>query len=374
MKRKIIYLLIIYALFNVNYKAKADLQEYSFTYSSSNESQQQSQNNTASQQNDAVYGFAPAKSVFQPENNYNTQSAPNNNSTNMSGFAPAKSVFDPIPQNSQYSRSGNTSSGTGTVPVRKSVQKTTNFTKEINKPGVKRYTSPSYTTPKKAVAVMPKKGRSSVTTANYANSTLEYYYYIPSSLVERKNKPYPLIVWVPGLDGDGESSLPEQFYKLADTKGYAILTPTFKFDEQNFEKRTSYQFPQAWSGQALLKILEKEKSNGLNYSKLYLAGFSAGGQFVSRFSFMKPEMVSACAILSSGARVKPEKNNGVKYFVGIGTMDDKYRRENAEIFNDAAQKLNIPIEYRQYYMEHDTNEEEMNDVAEFFEKVRNNSL
>lgn len=208
-----------------------------------------------------------------------------------------------------------------------------------------------------------------VSTTNSTNLTAKFYYYIPSRLINA-TEPYPLIVTVPGMDCDGRDAVYEELKNLADTKGYAILAPTFKHNENDFNQQKSYQYPAAWSGAALNNMLDRAKSNGLNYSKLYLVGFSAGGQFVSRYSLLYPDRVAACAILSSGARVKPTLKTNVKYFIGIGTGDIDYRKENAEIFYRAALNLGIPVVYQKYNMDHTTSSAEINDVVNFIENVR----
>ena len=220
----------------------------------------------------------------------------------------------------------------------------------------------------------PKKVTTTMTTTNSANPNVKFMYYIPAKAVQNPDMAIPVIVYVPGLDSDGEECLPWSFYGFADENNFGILTPTFKFDNEDFENEKSYQYPAAWSGQALIRMLNKAKRGGLNYSKLYLVGFSAGAQFSSRFSLIYPEMVEACAILASGARVKPEKKTDVKYFIGIGTMDDEFRLKNAEIFVDAARNLGIPLEYKQYMAGHETPDEEYQDVLNFFKRVHNNSF
>ena len=213
-----------------------------------------------------------------------------------------------------------------------------------------------------------------IETDNETNKKLKFYYYIPKELVN-STKPYPLIIWVPGLDGDGQESIPPEFYELADRSGYAILSPSFRFNQDDHNKMHSYQFPAVWSGKALINMIYKARENGLNPSKLYMAGFSAGAQFVSRFSLLKPNIVKACAILSSGGDVVPNENvKNVKYFYGIGTKDETFRINNAENFTKTAQKLGMNVEYKKYDFDHRTTEQEMQDVAAFFENVKNDNL
>jgi len=184
-------------------------------------------------------------------------------------------------------------------------------------------------------------------------------------------EPASVIVWAARLNTDSIGTLHPFLKELAEREGFAVIAASFKHNENDFNKRASSQYPAAWSGKALLDMLKIAKTKGLNPGKFYLAGFSAGGQFVSRFSFLYPQKTAACAIFSSGARVKPETNQGVKYFYGVGVNDDDYHKENAEIFNKAALELGIPIVYNQYQTGHDTTNEEIEDKVRFFEQVKN---
>lgn len=209
-------------------------------------------------------------------------------------------------------------------------------------------------------------------TSNAANSTIKYMYYIPKGVVNSKDK-YPVIVYVPGLDGDGEEGLHSSIYDFAEENNIGILTPTFKFNEEDFNRNKAYQYPNAWSGKALIKMMKKAKKNGLNYSKLYLMGFSAGAQFTSRFSLLYPKLVQACAFMASGGKVVPKRKTNVKYFVGIGTMDDSFRLDNAQNFYNKAKKLGISVEYRTYPIGHEESEEEIKDILNFFKEVQTSS-
>lgn len=322
MRKRNIILLLCILLLSVE-SAKAELQEYSLnSMQGNNNSYSNSNTSSQTQQPQSYGGFAPAQ-------------------------RPAWQTQSMLPKTN-----------------------TTNYSYNSQKPAV---TKPQSNQPQKQIYTEPVKRVEYISSQNPSNSNIKYYYYIPASL-RGQTTAYPVIIWVPGLDGDGQESIDEKLYNLADTKGFAILSPTFKFNEEDFKQSKSYQYPQAWSGDALIRMLNQAKNNGLNYSKLYMVGFSAGAQFSSRFSFMRPDMVAACALLSSGARVKPDKKTGVKYFIGIGSMDTEYRLENAEIFNKAANALNIPIIYKKYDMDHTTNEQEFNDVADFFDKVKTNKF
>lgn len=219
----------------------------------------------------------------------------------------------------------------------------------------------------------PIKARDYIQTTNLTNLNVKFMYYIPKNLVN-STKPFPVIVYVPGLDGDGEDCLRQEVYDFADTNGFGILTPSFKYNEEDFRNNKAYQYPNVWSGNALIRMLKKAQLKGLNYSKIYLMGFSAGAQFTSRFSLLYPDMVQACAFMASGAKVVPTSRTNVKYFVGIGSMDDKLRLDNAQAFYNEARKLGISVEYKTYPIGHEESDQEISDVLNFFKRVKNSSF
>lgn len=91
-------------------------------------------------------------------------------------------------------------------------------------------------------------------------------------------------------------SLP--FKEFAERERFVILAPSFTWDQANWNDGKSYQYPEAWSGAALVAILDRfQQARGISISKLYLFGFSAGAQFAVRFALLRPELCAACAAL-----------------------------------------------------------------------------
>lgn len=87
------------------------------------------------------------------------------------------------------------------------------------------------------------------------------------------------------------------FDELADKHSLFLLSPSFR--------DRSYWEPEAWSGEALLKaIAELEKLYQLTPQKIYLYGYSAGGQCATLFANWLPERVSAWGAHACG--VYPE--------------------------------------------------------------------
>ncbi|MFC1658557.1 alpha/beta hydrolase [Candidatus Omnitrophota bacterium] len=221
-----------------------------------------------------------------------------------------------------------------------------------------------------AEAVEPVEGIDFVSTNNDANRTLEFYYYIPAQVMEDKSQTYPLLVCMPGLSGNGESFVTTVFKEFAEKEGFVILAPSFKYDQTRQGSQTGYQFPDVWSGDALINIVEKLKEQQeIFLSKYYLFGFSAGAQFVLRFAFWRPELCAACAAHASGATVIPFRKVDVKFFVSVGS-EDTSSIEKTENFYNLAKTVGVDAIYRQYPGGHSLSNQQIQDSLYFFKRLR----
>lgn len=212
------------------------------------------------------------------------------------------------------------------------------------------------------------EGRDFVSTDNYANPHLEYYFYIPQAVIENKSRAYSLLVMVPGLSGRGEQFVTHEFKEFAEREGFVILAPSFMYDEQNWNAKRSYQFPEVWSGSALLEIIDKLKAkNNLKISKCYLFGFSAGAQFALRFCLWRPDLCAACAAHAGGGTIQPTRKIYVKFFVTAGTQDtDRLRK--AQGFYNAAVACGIDVTFKEYLTGHSLTPAQIQDSLEFFKR------
>ncbi len=210
--------------------------------------------------------------------------------------------------------------------------------------------------------------RDFISTDNYTNSRLEYYSYIPQAVIENKSMAYSLLVMVPGLSGRGEQFVTYEFKEFAEREGFIILAPSFMYDEQNWSAKRSYQFPEAWSGNALLEIIDKLKAkNDLKIAKCYLFGFSAGAQFALRFCFWRPDLCAACAAHAGGGTIQPNRKIYVNFFITAGTQDTD-RLEKAQGFYNAALACGIDVTFKEYPTGHSLTPAQIQDSLEFFKK------
>ncbi|MBU4478750.1 MAG: hypothetical protein KKH34_06670 [Candidatus Omnitrophica bacterium] len=217
------------------------------------------------------------------------------------------------------------------------------------------------------VAIAEEEGEYFITTSNYANRQLHYYYYIPNSVNSSIANKYDILAMVPGLSGSGRSFVDDQVRQFAQEHQLVIIAPSFIFDSENFEGKKSYQYPSVWSGQAFLNILRDfEQKSGLQLDRMYLCGHSAGAQFVLRFALWKPEKCIACAAHASGGRVRLESYNKVKFFITIGNQDIESRKKIAQTFFSEAEAKNIKVVYKEYNTGHGLLPEQLTDSLDFF--------
>lgn len=209
-------------------------------------------------------------------------------------------------------------------------------------------------------------GIDTIPTDNYANTSLEYYYYIPRSVMESSREPHPVFVVVPGLSGRGDQFVSQEFKKFADSEAMVIVAPSFVWDESNWDSGQSYQYPAAWSGNALLRIIDQvEEKAGITTSRFYLFGFSAGAQFALRFCLWKPEQCIACAAHAGGGSAVPDRKVDVRFFVTVGTQDTS-RKEIVQAFYNTARSLGIAVEYKEYNTGHSLTSGQIEDSLRFY--------
>ena len=180
---------------------------------------------------------------------------------------------------------------------------------------------------------------------------VHYDLYLPKSSTSEK---LPVLICVGGLpiiDGkyvhsDATECSGEAWETFADTHGLAILGLGFLFDETQWKGNKSYQHPKAWSGKALMEILNKLAiSDNLDPNNLYLFGISAGAQFSVRFAFYQPDAVKAVAAHAAGGYDKPKKKINTRFLITVGSEDNKdiSRVDWAKFFVERATKLGIYV-------------------------------
>lgn len=233
---------------------------------------------------------------------------------------------------------------------------------------------PNQTYEKPKMSDVPNVYQNFVLTNNPTNKKVNYFFFVPESLKNAES--YPIIFFIPGYNGDAQYELHEGMQEFAQNNGFAIAGITFRANDEDFENYVSYQYPYSWAAGAFLDILENLKKDGVNYSNVYLHGFSAGAQFAGRTALLLPDKIKGCVILASGGCICPNKYIPVKFMFALGADDDAVRHRMQKVFINAAKKEKIDAIAKVYpNVGHDVSEQEMKDTLEFIlslEKSDNN--
>lgn len=218
-------------------------------------------------------------------------------------------------------------------------------------------------------------GVDSITTSNYANQTLSYFYYIPQSVSQNKQARHPYLILIMESGIQGQDSVTQPFKDFANQYGFVILAPSFVFDEKNWQNKTSYQYPAAWSGRAFNDILNSfDTKQSLLPSRIYMLGFSTGAQFVSRYALIYPDYVTACAINAAGEFDSPTKYQDTKFYIAVGSQDEAKRKQAAQGFYNLLQQQKMNATYKEYQnVAHQISDEEIQDELNFFSNINSMS-
>jgi pimeloyl-ACP methyl ester carboxylesterase len=168
-----------------------------------------------------------------------------------------------------------------------------------------------------------------VATKSPMNPNIPFYLRAPGNLAF-DGKPHRVLILAPYFNEEGLKCLARSgpWLKLADERGWFILSLTLKQDKKDVQDRTlSYYYPETFSGKALLDALDLIKANYpvVATDGLLLQGLSGGAQFLHRFAIWAPDRVAAVAINSCSWFDGPnEQSQQMGWLVTIGDSDPSY--------------------------------------------------
>ncbi|KEF60536.1 uncharacterized protein A1O9_02097 [Exophiala aquamarina CBS 119918] len=137
----------------------------------------------------------------------------------------------------------------------------------------------------------------------------------------------PLIVTVHGSGRRAERAR-EALVELADRTGAAVLAPLFPAGVGGDPNDSHNYKGLAYGGirydLVLLAMLDEVSSRwpGVDIEKIFLVGFSGGGQFVLRFFYLHPERVAALSVGAPG--VVTQLNDGLAWPKGIQGVEEVF--------------------------------------------------
>jgi poly(3-hydroxybutyrate) depolymerase len=133
---------------------------------------------------------------------------------------------------------------------------------------------------------------------------VSYGMYIPPEHYDHQ-KPLPLLIYIHGTRRN-ISAIHQELVSFAQVTPCALLAPLFPVGLDGPNDINSYQLLRSHTLQAdavLLSILDEIAHiwPGIETKKIFLMGFSGGGQFAHRFLYIHPERIAAISIGSPGS-------------------------------------------------------------------------
>ncbi|CAI7657431.1 unnamed protein product [Penicillium pancosmium] len=136
---------------------------------------------------------------------------------------------------------------------------------------------------------------------------VSYALYIPPTRYDADPNPIklPLLVWVHGTGRKWNTHYEDEMVSLADRMPCAILAPLFPAGLDGPNDLDSYKMLHSSSlrsDQALLGILDEVAVRwpGIWTDKIFVLGFSGGGQFAHRFLYLYPERLAGLSVGAPG--------------------------------------------------------------------------
>jgi len=146
-----------------------------------------------------------------------------------------------------------------------------------------------------------------------------FYLYLPDTYTP--DRAWALFIGVSGSSADGRSCW-NTWQKYADEKGYVLLCPELADPDGQLE--------QLRGNARLLDILGRVYEEYSLQPEIFLAGFSAGGQFVHGYAFTNPNYVVGVSVMATGNYYQPPPSTRhIPFVVIVGDRDDPGNLESA---------------------------------------------
>lgn len=160
---------------------------------------------------------------------------------------------------------------------------------------------------------------------------VSYALYIPADRYDSisNDTKLPLLVFVHGTERKCTALYDEQLVSFADETPCAILAPLFPAGLDGANDLDSYKIIKSQSLRsdlAVLSILDEvaHRWPGIQTSKVFMMGFSGGGQFVHRFLYLYPERLAGVSIGAPGRVTLLDETQ--KWPIGIADVEAMFNR------------------------------------------------
>ncbi len=164
-----------------------------------------------------------------------------------------------------------------------------------------------------------------------------YYLYLPSDY--SPNRDWPTFVGIHGTGGSGANCL-ARWQAYADEEGFVLVCPSLADEGGGWYQEAGERF--------LKKILKQVKQECRIQKRVFLAGFSAGAEFIQGYALHYPDSVVGVAVLSAGNYYEPStlRAKEVPFLVVIGDQDNPVGIKSAELFTETLEQKGFSVELR----------------------------
>jgi len=216
---------------------------------------------------------------------------------------------------------------------------------------------------------------------------------LPCIEIETAPNPSASVIWLHGLGADGNDFVPiiPQLH-LAECPAIRFVFPSAP--SMAVTVNGGYVMP-AWyditgrditdredvagihqSAVAISELIEREKSRGIAYEKIVLAGFSQGCAMSLQVGLRYPHTLAGIMALSGYLPLatslpleRSEANSKTPIFMAHGVWDAVVIPDRAEASVDTLEKLVYSVDWNTYPMEHSLHPDELVDISRFLTMV-----
>ncbi len=151
----------------------------------------------------------------------------------------------------------------------------------------------------------------------------EYYLYRPSNY--STDRAWPVFVGIHGEGGNGRDCW-STWQPYADAEGFVLVCPSLS--------DTGAGWLQSAGESKLTQILQQVSSKNSVQGRVFIAGFSAGGQFAQGFAFDYPDSVMAVSSISAGNYYQyNQRAANIPFLIIVGDSDTTTAINQAKTFS-----------------------------------------
>lgn len=217
---------------------------------------------------------------------------------------------------------------------------------------------------------------------------------LPSIEFETASNPDYCVIWLHGLGADGYDFVPvAKALNLPNMRfvfphapvrpvtlngGYAMRAwyDIYALDLKSGEDREGI----LESARQIAELVEREKGRGIDANRIFLAGFSQGGAIALFFGLLHFERLAGILALSTYlpladtvASQAHAANSATPIFMAHGVVDDVIPVASGLSSKNAIETLGHAVEWHRYDMAHAVCQEEIEDIAAWFNRMCDNS-